>query len=1489
MTSLKRKAFTLVELVIVIAVISILAAVLIPTFSGIIRSANKSADEQILASINLGLAMADKIENEDDLKKAINETFSEGTYEKLAPKSAQYGYYYWYDVETNTVVLKTYSEIEALHNERASASSSNAKKRGAVAMAATVAKNEGFKDSEKSNFRMFFDNFFILDKGGSVVAEAFEALNTGAADLVEKVTALETIKTSSDNKELADALLDKLNKIALVSNDMTYVRNADSVESIYFVPGITTIPTFTGGSYIAKAENIKGNIVIPATVTTVQENALNFDISGVKLQTSYESADKIAEVFQANSTNATILSAADLEYTIDGGTLVDPDGNEEDLAYGNPVASFEIVTPDDTSDYKSVLNNIYVAYNYTGTIQLGVGSFVGVNAGAVSSEAVTWNSDNEHVVVDKNNGTLSINGLPELEECTATITATAVAGGATASVQINIIRVAGYSVKLNETILSQTTAYEAEYKIGTPKSYTVTVTPTYNIDDVEIKPDFSVAVTTSGDEFTYNNGTLSMVLDSNNNPVFSIKEGETARTLKTTLTVAVPGETRTYDIVFTDKSESPLEVTLPNVNDYLYFIGNNNAIKLSSLFKVKEGHSLSGEVTVEVIDVINSGEDDSALDISLSSATGLEKTITLPTTFEGPVEIRVTAHGMTTSLYANVVDATNVTTYSELKNQNSVLLSDITMSNNSSYYLSNATLYGNGFTFDVRDGAYSGSGYVTSNYLIGLSNANIDNIKIEGKVYTSYGVTSSADYNRAVVFTTGNCRITNSYISNCATPVRVSGGETLIENSTLKGGAYANLDIRNGNVTVRNLTTINQVSLNDKADNDSVVIGLGIVIYYEQVLKTTTLTIEGTFTQYNYISKSQADSFADERADIFIGAAFGDDYSKYQFTDASGDEWLHVGIVSMSSNFGKENINGGEDLNKYNYVSFAASKAGYEGYIWDVIPTADAIAYVPDEWKPTKQALVAPKYSFEYPKKEGDKNYLAKVENDYCNYDDGKIYISMDEGDTFEFDPAILTVTKNGYTLSYSVAMNGTDYTGKKITFDTSGDYTIVYTYTDGYNYDFNGEVIGKSEETYTKTVFISVSVVKPEAKSAIFTFGSENIPSKTLTVGNKTYVMPDVSSTSNTIGSVMEDGETIYCPIINCNASNGKTSQTSGTTWYMLFPVFKDVITITDYANGGTGSAITYDASATTLPAGLAAVNPDTTFQYAAASTAPTTPSVYSNVLCYTSPAMEGVNRDSYTINARYTYTDNKGTTYNYYVQYITPKITNSGCVTPDTLVTLADGTKKEIQYVTYEDKLLVWDFNVGAFAIKSASALINHGEGYYNVISLKFSDGTVVNVIDKHGFFDVDQNKFVFIGEDNVENYLGHQFVKQNVDSYNTVTLIDYTVSEQYTTAYSILSHEYDNAFVEGMLSITPFPGIDNEAFYGCLVVGKNMTYDFEAIQSYIDMHGLYTFEELAVYGVSYDQYIGANLAYLKIMVGEGIVTLEEALNILSQFVPQ
>ncbi len=58
----KKKGFTIVELVIVIAVVAILAAVLIPTFSDLVKQANMSVDEQLVKQMNT-ILIADEVIN----------------------------------------------------------------------------------------------------------------------------------------------------------------------------------------------------------------------------------------------------------------------------------------------------------------------------------------------------------------------------------------------------------------------------------------------------------------------------------------------------------------------------------------------------------------------------------------------------------------------------------------------------------------------------------------------------------------------------------------------------------------------------------------------------------------------------------------------------------------------------------------------------------------------------------------------------------------------------------------------------------------------------------------------------------------------------------------------------------------------------------------------------------------------------------------------------------------------------------------------------------------------------------------------------------------------------------------------------------------------------------------------------------------------------------------------------------------------------------
>ena len=100
-----KKGFTIVELVIVIAVIAILAAVLIPTFAGIIRKANISADTQLAKNLNNALAADEAIDGKPENFSDVLTVFRENGYivANLNPTAA--GCYFVWESETNQIIL----------------------------------------------------------------------------------------------------------------------------------------------------------------------------------------------------------------------------------------------------------------------------------------------------------------------------------------------------------------------------------------------------------------------------------------------------------------------------------------------------------------------------------------------------------------------------------------------------------------------------------------------------------------------------------------------------------------------------------------------------------------------------------------------------------------------------------------------------------------------------------------------------------------------------------------------------------------------------------------------------------------------------------------------------------------------------------------------------------------------------------------------------------------------------------------------------------------------------------------------------------------------------------------------------------------------------------------------------------------------------------------------------------------------------------------
>ena len=298
-------------------------------------------------------------------------------------------------------------------------------------------------------------------------------------------------------------------------------------------------------------------------------------------------------------------------------------------------------------------------------------------------------------------------------------------------------------------------------------------------------------------------------------------------------------------------------------------------------------------------------------------------------------------------------------------------------------------------------------------------------------------------------------------------------------------------------------------------------------------------------------------------------------------------------------------------------------------------------------------------------------------------------------------------------------------------------------------------------------------------------------------------------------------------------------------------------------------------------MPSGLSIVgDPAQLFKYQSSSTAGTSPVVKKNILVYSSPSISA-KRSEYNTVIQYSYQDNAGTTYYYYIGYHAPAQSYTSCVTADTLVTLADGTQKRIEQITYEDQLLVWDFDKGEYTYANSSIIENHGYDMNDIIQLTFEDGTTIKVVNAHGFFDADLNKWVDINATNATDYIGHAFTQVDGNGYKTVKLASVATSVEYVEAWSVLSAGYYNCVLEGMFSITP-PATEQLAFFE---IGSDMKYDAEAKQADIEKYGLYTYEEMA-HLMTEEQFEAFCFAEIKVAVGKGLITFDELLALLETY---
>lgn len=137
------------------------------------------------------------------------------------------------------------------------------------------------------------------------------------------------------------------------------------------------------------------------------------------------------------------------------------------------------------------------------------------------------------------------------------------------------------------------------------------------------------------------------------------------------------------------------------------------------------------------------------------------------------------------------------------------------------------------------------------------------------------------------------------------------------------------------------------------------------------------------------------------------------------------------------------------------------------------------------------------------------------------------------------------------------------------------------------------------------------------------------------------------------------------------------------------------------------------------------------------------------------------------------------------------------SFCVLAGTLITLANGTKKKVEELNYEDDLLVWDFDNGCMA--SAKPLWLQKEqkaDRYNLF--KFSDGNILKTVNQHRIFNAEKGAFTYPMTD--QTPIGTTTLN---DKGEKVKLISKEIIDEKVTYYNIITKYHMNAFTGGILT--------------------------------------------------------------------------------------
>lgn len=153
--------------------------------------------------------------------------------------------------------------------------------------------------------------------------------------------------------------------------------------------------------------------------------------------------------------------------------------------------------------------------------------------------------------------------------------------------------------------------------------------------------------------------------------------------------------------------------------------------------------------------------------------------------------------------------------------------------------------------------------------------------------------------------------------------------------------------------------------------------------------------------------------------------------------------------------------------------------------------------------------------------------------------------------------------------------------------------------------------------------------------------------------------------------------------------------------------------------------------------------------------------------------------------------------------------------CFAAGTKITMANGEKKNIEDVTYDDNLLVWDFDQKKFGSSKPVWMVEPFQArQYG--SVKFSDGTELRTVaDGKGHRIFNANNGLFTHSMNEDTLIGAETIKalkftgRELHILDTVRVVGKDIVKENTTFYNIVTHTHFNMFANDILTST---GLNN-----------------------------------------------------------------------------